>query len=411
MNPLPMVWADLRAMRWSALITVLLIGIAVAIGVAVSAQERAMRQASARASDDFPLIIGAPSSQTQLVLTAVYLQAEALPLIDGNILNTLAQDPRVAGAAPLAYGDIVQGYPVVGTTQNFVTRWGRLQPIEGRLFEQENEAVIGFSVKLALGDAVMPSHGVAGHAPTPGVADEAEAENRHEHTQLKIVGRLPQLNSPWDRAILIPVESVWETHGLGNGHRMDDGPLGPPFDAEKVPNVPAIVAKPAQVAQAYQLRSTYRQNGTMALFPAEVLVQLYQAMGNVKEWLVLAAMINNIIVFLAILLLLVTLVGLRRRRYAILRALGATRGYVACIVGLGATILMTAGCGVGLVMGWGGAWLVSHFLTSQTGIVIDPRPSMDEFRLIGLMIGIGSLCAMLLAALAARGEPTTALRG
>lgn len=411
MNPLPMVGADLRAMRWSALFTVFLIGLSVAIGVAVSAQERAMRQASARASDDFPLIIGAPSSQSQLILTTVYLQAEALPLIDGNILNMLAHDPRVAGAAPLAYGDIVMGYPVVGTTENFVTRWGRLQPIEGRLFKQENEAVVGFSVKLAMGEAVMPSHGVAGHTPTPGSADEAEAENRHEHTQLKIVGRLPQLNSPWDQAILIPVESVWETHGLGNGHRMDGGLLGLPFDADKVPNVPAIVVKPAQVAQAYQLRSTYRQNGTMALFPAEVLVQLYQAMGNVKEWLVLAAAINNVIVFLSILLLLVTLVGSRRRRYAILRALGASRGYIVCIVGLGATTLMTAGCGVGLMIGWGGALLVSYFLTSQTGIVLDPRPGIDEIRLVCLMIGVGTFCALILAVLASRGEPSNALRG
>jgi putative ABC transport system permease protein len=406
-----MVGADLRAMRWSALFTVFLIGLSVAIGVAVSAQERAMRQASARASDDFPLIIGAPSSQSQLILTTVYLQAEALPLIDGNILNMLAHDPRVAGAAPLAYGDIVMGYPVVGTTENFVTRWGRLQPIEGRLFKQENEAVVGFSVKLAMGEAVMPSHGVAGHTPTPGSADEAEAENRHEHTQLKIVGRLPQLNSPWDQAILIPVESVWETHGLGNGHRMDGGLLGLPFDADKVPNVPAIVVKPAQVAQAYQLRSTYRQNGTMALFPAEVLVQLYQAMGNVKEWLVLAAAINNVIVFLSILLLLVTLVGSRRRRYAILRALGASRGYIVCIVGLGATTLMTAGCGVGLMIGWGGALLVSYFLTSQTGIVLDPRPGIDEIRLVCLMIGVGTFCALILAVLASRGEPSNALRG
>jgi putative ABC transport system permease protein len=323
----------------------------------------------------------------------------------------LAHDPRVAGAAPLAYGDIVMGYPVVGTTENFVTRWGRLQPIEGRLFKQENEAVVGFSVKLAMGEAVMPSHGVAGHTPTPGSADEAEAENRHEHTQLKIVGRLPQLNSPWDQAILIPVESVWETHGLGNGHRMDGGLLGLPFDADKVPNVPAIVVKPAQVAQAYQLRSTYRQNGTMALFPAEVLVQLYQAMGNVKEWLVLAAAINNVIVFLSILLLLVTLVGSRRRRYAILRALGASRGYIVCIVGLGATTLMTAGCGVGLMIGWGGALLVSYFLTSQTGIVLDPRPGIDEIRLVCLMIGVGTFCALILAVLASRGEPSNALRG
>jgi len=410
MNPFPMVLADLRAMRWGALFTIVLIGIAVAIGVAVGSQERAMRQASARASDDFPLIIGAPSSQAQLVLTAVYLQPEALPLIDGRLLNTLAQDPRVSGAAPLAYGDIVNGYPVVGTTENFVTRWGRLAPVEGRIFARENEAVIGSAVRLVIGDTITPSHGVAGHPATPDEVDEEEAGNRHEHTKLTVVGRLPQLNSPWDRAILIPVESVWETHGLGNGHLVDGGALGVPFDAEKVPGVPAIVVKPAQVFQAYQLRSAYRQNGTMALFPAEVLVQLYQAMGNVKEWLVFAAALNNIVVFLAIVLLLVNLIALRRRRYAILRALGATRSYIALVVGFGATLLMSAGCCFGLALGWVGSLLVSKIIASQTGLAINPQPGLDELGLVGLMIGIGAICALFLAFLASRGEPSEALR-
>ena len=187
MNPFPMVVADLRAMRWGALFTIVLIGIAVAIGVAVGSQERAMRQASARASDDFPLIIGAPSSQAQLVLTAVYLQPEALSLIEGSLLNTLAQDARVSGAAPLAYGDIVNGYPVVGTTENFVTRWGRLTLVAGRLFRAENEAVIGEGVKLAIGDTIIPAHGVAGQTATPGEADEEEVGHRHEHTKLAVV--------------------------------------------------------------------------------------------------------------------------------------------------------------------------------------------------------------------------------
>ena len=45
----------------------------------------------------------APGSPTQMVLTGVYLQAEALPLIDGAVMARLAADPRVAGAAPLAF--------------------------------------------------------------------------------------------------------------------------------------------------------------------------------------------------------------------------------------------------------------------------------------------------------------------
>ena len=50
MNPLPMVIADLRALRWTAAAIVTLVALAVAIGVAIGAQERALRQASAKAA-------------------------------------------------------------------------------------------------------------------------------------------------------------------------------------------------------------------------------------------------------------------------------------------------------------------------------------------------------------------------
>ena len=220
MNPWPVVIADLRALRWVAWVAPMLVAIAVAVGVAVSAQEAALRRSSARAADDFDLLIGAPGSQTQLVLTTVYLQPEALPLIDGAILNALARDARVKAAAPIALGDVVRGYPVVGTTAAFAGRWGRIAPSEGRLFAGEGEAVIGADVRLRVGDTITPSHGVAGHRNPFGVVSEEEAAIAMTAVRYVVVGRLPRLGTPWDRAILVPIESVWEIHGLGNGHAV-----------------------------------------------------------------------------------------------------------------------------------------------------------------------------------------------
>src|SRR3712207_2577436 len=99
-NPFPVAWADLRRSRAGAIAIVLLIGLAVALGVAISAQERALRDGSARAADAFDLIIGAPGSETQLVLSTVYLQPGSVGLIRGSILQDLANNGRVAEAAP-----------------------------------------------------------------------------------------------------------------------------------------------------------------------------------------------------------------------------------------------------------------------------------------------------------------------
>ncbi len=405
MNPLPMLRADLRSMRGTALIVLLLVALAVAIGVAMGAQERAIRRGSARAADHIDLLIGAPGSQTQLVLTSVFLQLDALPLIDGALLNTLANDKRVAGAAPIAFGDIVAGYPVVGTTRAFAARWDRLAPSEGRLFAREGEAVIGADVRLTLGSRITPAHGARQ------MDAEEEAEHRHDGVHYTVVGRMPRTGTPWDRAILVPVESVWETHGLGNGHAHDDAPIGPPFDARRVPGVPAIAVKARAVADAYALRGQYRTGGTMALFPAEVLVSLYSMLGDLRDAVVLASALNNLLVFAAVILLMATLASLRRRRYAVLRALGAPRLYVLAVIWLGATALLAAGCVLGLAVGWGASLLASAVIEARTGLHLVAAPGWSEVVLCLGLIGAGGLIALIPALLSYRIEVSQALRG
>ena len=404
-----MIRADLRALRWTAPFVVLLIALAVAIAVAFGAQERALRTASARAADDFPLLIGAPGSQAQLVLTAVYLQPDALPLIDGTLLNRLAADPRVAGVAPVAFGDTVRGWPVIGTTADFATRWGRLRPVEGSVFAREDEAVIGAAVTLAVGAEIVPSHGIAAHG-NAGEESAEEAAHRHDGVRYKVVGRLPATGTPWDRAILVPVETVWETHGLGNGHATDPARLGPPFDAASPPGVPAIVVKPRSVADAYVLRGAFRQGGTMALFPAEVLVSLYRVMGDLHEVVRLASALNNLVVLLAILLLSVLLLGMRRQRYAVLRALGAPRHFVLTVIWLGTSALIGAGCLLGLALGGLAAQAVAAGVAARTGLVLAPLPGWREVGFAALIFAAGSGLALLPAILAGRGSITNSLR-
>jgi len=62
-NPFPVVSADFRKSLPGILAVIVLIAFAVALGVAVSTQERALRKGSASAADPFDLIVGAPGSQ------------------------------------------------------------------------------------------------------------------------------------------------------------------------------------------------------------------------------------------------------------------------------------------------------------------------------------------------------------
>ncbi len=57
-------------------------------------RRRALRIGSARAAGPFDLVIGAPGSETQLVLSSMFLQAAPLSLMPGSVLAALAEDPR-----------------------------------------------------------------------------------------------------------------------------------------------------------------------------------------------------------------------------------------------------------------------------------------------------------------------------
>lgn len=416
-NPLPFVLADLKRSPAGVLAIVVLVALAVGLGVAVSAQERALRQGSAAAADAFDLLIGAPGSETQLVLSTVYLQPSAIELIDGTILADLAADPEVAHAAPLAFGDNWQGHPIIGTTTDFLTRGGRLALAEGRPFARIDEVVVGHDVPLAIGAEFEPLHGQV----------EIEDEEAH-HFHYRVVGRLPRQGNPWDRAIVGSVEAIWWMHALPVGHRLDDArvwpngaagepdlgavPIGPPFERAELPGVPAIVVEPRSFAAAYQLRQLYRSDPrTMAVFPAEVLVQLYALLGDVRDLVATISLLTQTLVIGAVLLAVLASLAQRRRTIGVLRALGASRSFVFATVWLNVALILTAGAALGLLVGYAGAFVVGRIVESRTAIALPVGIGLPELRLVVAIVVVGLILATIPAAMSYRSPVASALRG
>ncbi|MDR0578564.1 MAG: FtsX-like permease family protein [Candidatus Accumulibacter sp.] len=394
MNPFPVVFADLRRNRLLALATVALVALALASGIAVISQERALRQGSARAANDFDLLIGAPGSPTQLVLSAVYLQPQAIPLLDGAILAQAANAPGVTFAAPIAFGDRWRGHPIVGVTADFVLRGGTLAVREGRVFQRRGEAVIGASVPLPIGARIGPRHGVRHHDDDGD--DDEKPDEAHAATHYTVVGRLPAKQTIWDTAILVPIEDAWAVHGLPDGHGVAAGErIGPPWDAASLPGAPAIVVKPRSVAAAYTLRGAFRTPRSVALFPAEVLNELYTALGNVRDMMSLLAIAAQALVVAAVLMALLVGFLARRRQFAVLRAIGAGRAYVFCAVWAEVALLIGGGALLGLPLGYATASALSAWLQGKTGFAMRASLGVEEFVLVGCLALAGVLFATL----------------
>lgn len=399
-RPFSLVGALLWRFRWTNIMFVTLIAVSVGIGVGLLAQERGLRQGTARAAEKFDLIVAAPGSEITMLFAAVYLQPSDVPLLSGDIYHEIATHERVELAAPIAYGDSYAGAPVIGTTSQFIAHLsGELA--EGQMFANSREAVAGAKVNLPLGTKYTPAHGV-------GDAAEHDAHGGFEST---IVGRMQETGSPWDKAILVPVESVWEIHGLANGHapeRIDQ--IGPPFNPDYFPGTPAILVRAKALWANYALRSEFTRDNTMAFFPGAVLARLHGLMGDIRQVMSIMAVVTQVLVTAGVLTGLVVLTRLFARRLALLRALGASRRFVFSVVWCYATVLIAGGALAGLAVGWIAVRIISDVVSAKTDVLVTATLGWPEFHLLGAFVSLTILLALVPAFLALRRPVVTDLR-
>ena len=384
-RPLPLVRALLWRFRWANLMFILLIAVSTGMGIGLIAQERGLRVGTAQAAEKFDLVVAAPGSELTLMLASVFLQPSAVPLLDGAAYDRIANHERVDIAAPIAFGDSYDGAPVVGTIAEFVTHLSDDQ-IEGRNFAISGEAVIGAAIDLDIGDLFTPAHGGG---------DTADS-GAHDGFEIEVVGRMARSGSPWDRAILIPVETVWEVHGLANGHPFEEGDkIGPPFDPALFPGTPAVIVRASELWANYALRSEFTEAGeTMAFFPGTVLANLYRVMGDVRQAMQIMSIVTQVLVAASVLLGLFILSRLFQRQLAMLRALGAPRRFVMAVVWGYGVALLAAGTALGLVFGLASAAVLSRIVTQRTDILVTASITWSEVNLALAFLSATSLLSL-----------------
>ncbi|ORE94691.1 hypothetical protein ATO13_11466 [Stappia sp. 22II-S9-Z10] len=400
-RPGALVGAMLWRFRVTNAVFVALIAVSVGIGAGLIAQERGLRAGTARAADKFDLVLAAPGSEMTMLMAAVYLQPADVPLLSGAIYAEVAADPRVDIAAPIAFGDSYEGAPVVGTTPRFVTHLaGTLA--EGRVFTGEAEAVVGAHVPLAVGDEFEPAHGTG----------EAADEHAHDDADFHVVGRMAPTGSPWDRAILVPVEAVWHVHGLASGHGADwDGTVGEPFDAASFPGTPAIIVRAEELWANYALRSQFTRDDVMAFFPGAVLGELHRLLGDVRQVMSLMAIVTQVLVAAGVLTGLVILTRLYAQRLALLLALGAPVRFVLAVVWSYAAVLIGLGGLLGLGVGLGATAVLSRIVTAKTDILVTATLGWGEVHLVAAFVSMAALLALLPGIVALPRNVVAALRG
>jgi putative ABC transport system permease protein len=381
-------WAYLAARPLLTLLHVVLLALGVATIVFLLLFTSQTQDRLERDAKGIDLVVGAKGSPLQLILSSVY----HVDIPTGNIAlkdaEAVTRHPLVAFTVPLALGDSVKGFRIVGTDASFLKLYGATLA-RGKPFDEEMEAVIGAEAArvagLDIGMRFTGAHGLsaagAGHADHP----------------FLVTGVLARTGTAIDRLVLTPVESVWHVHeGHGGGGERE---------------VTALLVKYATPVAALQLpRFVNATTSLQAASPAYEGARLMSLVGAGVETLRVFALVLIASAALSVLAALTSALEERRYDLALLRTLGARPAHLLALVVAEGMTLGVAGAILGLSLGHGAAEALGRVFEASgrwpvTGLAWAPG---EAWLLVGVL-GVGAAACFIPAILAYRRDPASML--
>ncbi|WP_342454825.1 ABC transporter permease [Sinorhizobium mexicanum] len=129
-----------------------------------------------------------------------------------------------------------------------------------------------------------------------------------------------------------------------------------------------------------------------------LVVGLCQVLGDIRVMMTALAGGTQALVIAAVIACVIVLLRVHRRRFAVLRALGAPKAYVFACIWLYVVTIVATGATAGLIVGFGGSYLAGLFVASQTGVALSPSIGLQEVSLAAGLVAIGCVFAVVPAA-------------
>lgn len=371
---LKIVIKSLRQHSLSTFVTILAIALASGLVLSVFAIQKQTYAAFTGGETGFDAVLGARGSQLQLVLNTIFHLETSPGNIPFSMYQEIARNPQVELAIPYAVGDNYKGFRIVGTTDEIFTKFEYRQGQkfhlqgDGRFFDpNQKEAVIGSyaanETGLKIGDVFQPYHGL--------IYDE---KNKHDD-DYKVVGILETSNSPSDRIIWIPLEGIYRMKGhvlRGNGENFTA------HEGQTIPNeakeISAVMLKLKSIQAGMNLDQLINKQGkaaTLAFPISRSMAEFFDKLGWLNRVFELVAYLVVVVAAFSILASIYNSINERKREFAILRALGASRPTVFSVILLESTIIAALGVLVSFIF-FGLIMLVAAYLVrEQTGVVLN----------------------------------------
>jgi len=396
---------SLRNRKFTAVLTVLSIALAVMLLLGVERLRNESRESFTATISGTDLVIGARSSPVHLLLFSVFRIGNATNNIRWDSYRAIAQRPEVAWTIPLSLGDSHRGFRVIGTTHEYFEhfRFGRdrkLQLARGGRFDDAHDAVLGADVAVKLsykpGDSMVIAHG-AGDV----------SFSLHEDQPFRVAGVLERTGTPVDRTVHVTLEGLDAVHAQADEDAFD--PLAAAVRAGKDEHERHAEMKTDRAITAFlvgfksrgaalsmqRLVNEYSGEPLTAILPGATLLEVWEIVGAAEKTLFAVSALVVVVGLAGMLVALLTSLSERRREMAVLRSVGARPMHIFALILGEAAFLTLLGIALGIAALYLGLLAGRPWLESRLGLfIVVGWPSAYELALMivvavaGVLIGL-----------------------
>jgi putative ABC transport system permease protein len=394
---LTLAWKSLVNRKASVALTVASIMLSVIIVVGVEHIRSQAQQSFNRTISGVDLIVGARTSQLNLLLYSIFRIGNASNNISWQSYQLIAGDDRVAWTIPLSLGDSHRGYRVLGTNLDYFThfRYGQQRQLalqSGTTFNNMFEAVLGSEVARQLGysvgDSMVLAHGLG----------QVSFTNHTDHPFV-ISGILEPTGTPVDQTIHTMLEGMEVIHAPRPPSAASANPED--FQPREITAFMVGLESRMTVFTLQRAINDHSAEPLLAIMPGLALAELWQMM----------AIVENILGVISALVLIASLLGLatmllssmRERQHEIFlfRSIGMHASSILLLIEIEAIVITALGASLGVLAVTFAMAISQDWLSRNYGLFIDVIPASPVIAGYLGVILMAAVCLALIPAVSA----------
>ncbi len=360
-------WRSLGYRLSGVTLTIASVALSVFVLLGVEHVRQEARTGFASTVSDVDLIVGARTGEINLLLLSIFRIGNATANVSWDALEEIREQNNVVWTVPISLGDSHRNFRVIGTTDEFFSRYkyGQRQELsfrQGAAFDALADVVLGARVaaelSYQLGDSLVLSHGMADTSFT-----------HHDQLPFTISGVLAPTGTPIDNALFVDLEAIEamhadESHDEHADHDEHEDHVEhadhdeheeqadhdqPPEEHHDHPPIGTVTAvlvgldSPIATLQVKRWIDEYSEEPLLAILPGVALTQLWELLGNVEALLLGISILVFVSSLLGLNAMLLASMRERRREIEILRSMGAPSLFILGLLMIESLLIVTLG--------------------------------------------------------------------